>query len=397
MTTLMGFMGAALTDMAGSDSSAGTNELQTVQAIQVGNGGIQYALDKIDQGLDPSVDDKSFGAGAFTIETDPDDQLVTVTGEVGDAKRIQSLTTDFAEQVTDLNVQAVTYNGTNLKHLELTKDETLGEDGSHSAVIVSGITVTWNWGLCAQNITCEVDGGAVSKDKDKKDKDDEDSDDDSEDGDSEDDSSEDDGSDDDDSGDDSSEDDDSDSDDDGLDSRLFSKTDDDSGDDSSEDDDSGDDSSEDDSSDDEAKTKVTLCHNLTGNPHSITVSSSAESAHLGHGDTAGACPDDEEAAEEEIAVCEGYETEVSACSESTGGAAVDAIKINGEWVVKDAGAASGTKIDFEDMTFSTDQVYEIDDIQFTQPIQDESWFQVTIHFADGTSTEQSFKFSEKEE
>src|SRR3990172_7946540 len=39
---------------------------------------------------------------------------------------------------------------------------------------------------------------------------------------------------------------------------------------------------------------VTLCHNLEHNPHTITVdNSSVEQAHLRHGDTLGACEEEE--------------------------------------------------------------------------------------------------------
>jgi hypothetical protein len=35
--------------------------------------------------------------------------------------------------------------------------------------------------------------------------------------------------------------------------------------------------------------KVTMCHNIDNNPHSITVAQSAVAAHLAHGDTLGSC------------------------------------------------------------------------------------------------------------
>lgn len=44
------------------------------------------------------------------------------------------------------------------------------------------------------------------------------------------------------------------------------------------------------SDDDEEDDKVTICHVVPPTPHTITVSESALSAHLAHGDTLGACP-----------------------------------------------------------------------------------------------------------
>lgn len=57
--------------------------------------------------------------------------------------------------------------------------------------------------------------------------------------------------------------------------------------------DNGDDDDDMDDDDDDDNKKVTICHIPPGNPaakHTITVSESALDAHLGHGDTLGACP-----------------------------------------------------------------------------------------------------------
>lgn len=161
MVTLLAYIGASVSDLTSSDTSSTTNESQGLQALQVGNGGLQYALEKIETGNDPDIANQSFGKGTFTVTSDPATQLVSVTGVVGNARKVQTLTTDFAQQVMGIDVASATIKNKDLQDIEVAKN-------GNTATILTQMKVEWNWGLCAQNLTCDAStssGGSGSATK----------------------------------------------------------------------------------------------------------------------------------------------------------------------------------------------------------------------------------------
>lgn len=144
---LVGYMGASLVESLSADAADTSGELQSTQALHIGNGGIQYALDKINDGLSPDVTGKPLGVGYFDVVTNPAGQTFAVTAYAGLAKKDQSISTTFAQQCVDIDVTTATYDQKELQGIELVKT-------CNKAAIVSDVVVEWNWGACAQALSC---------------------------------------------------------------------------------------------------------------------------------------------------------------------------------------------------------------------------------------------------
>lgn len=156
LTILGAFIGTAVVEVSSSDSVNTANEMQAVQALQVGNGGVQEALQKIINGESPDVSNKAFGAGAYTIETDPSTQFVTVTAVVGAATKVQKVTTTFSEQAVTMDVTPAALDGDDLTGIELSKS-------ANNKAILTQMKVEWNWTTCAQNMECTPTTGSATE------------------------------------------------------------------------------------------------------------------------------------------------------------------------------------------------------------------------------------------
>lgn len=146
--TALSLMGTALIDMSDSGTEGSNNEIQSIQATQVGSGGLQYALNQLSYGLNPNTQNKALGEGTFSITSNPATQLVTVKSEVGKAKKNQAITTSFSTSNSNINI-----NGgqvTNNSITGLTIDKTGGKQ-----IVITGFTIDWNWNTCDANVSCE--------------------------------------------------------------------------------------------------------------------------------------------------------------------------------------------------------------------------------------------------
>lgn len=155
MVVLMGYMGASLLNLGGSDTTSGTNEMQVTQALQVGNGGIQYALDKINQGLSPVVTDQALGVGTFSVAADTPASTVTVTGRVGNARKVQTLDVDYSSSCVALEVAGayISSSGKSINGVEVIKS-------CNAKATITTMSISWNWGACSQALVCN--GNTVS-------------------------------------------------------------------------------------------------------------------------------------------------------------------------------------------------------------------------------------------
>lgn len=155
MITLGAYMATSIANLGVSDTTNTTNELQSLQANQIGNGGLQEALQKITNGQSPNVSNKIFGAGSYTIETDPSTQFVTVMSAAGDAKKTQKVTATFSQQAVTMDVTPAAINNMDLIGVELSKS-------TNKKAILTKLKVEWNWTTCAQNLTCTPTTGSAA-------------------------------------------------------------------------------------------------------------------------------------------------------------------------------------------------------------------------------------------
>lgn len=144
---VMAASAAAVVNISGSDSRQYTDNMQATQALAVGNGGIQWALDRLKRGLSPDVTDKELAPGTFTVVSNAGASLVNVTSMVGNAKKIQSVNADFSKDCVTLDTAGAYLDGDSLNNVKLIS--------SCNTPIVTKITMTWNWSQCATNLGCD--------------------------------------------------------------------------------------------------------------------------------------------------------------------------------------------------------------------------------------------------
>lgn len=152
--TILGLMGSSIVNMSSTGVRMKGQEVQTSQAVYVGNAGIQYALLKLKNGLNPNNVTKTIGAGEFTITTNPTIQEVAVSSSVGESQKSQKLQTAFTAQCLEIDpTPHVIENNNALKQIRVRKT-------CHAAAILTAIKLSWTNGG-ANNID-EIEMGPSS-------------------------------------------------------------------------------------------------------------------------------------------------------------------------------------------------------------------------------------------
>lgn len=136
--------GTALLEMNASQHVATGNEMTSIQALQVGTGGLEYAKSLLDLGLSPDVTDKQLGTGTFTITTDPATGDITVTSQVGAARKVQSINSDFAKNCVALDTSGAFTQGSDLHGIKLTKS-------CGQTAFITSMIIDWDWSDCVLN------------------------------------------------------------------------------------------------------------------------------------------------------------------------------------------------------------------------------------------------------
>lgn len=144
----------AVVNLSSVESTSYVNSQQGVQALAVGNAGIQWALDKVDNGESPDTTGKVFAQGSFDVVSDPDNSEITVTSYVGNAKKVQTLNADFSWNCVDLDVSETYTDGEQLRGIKLVKT-------CNTVATVESVSVDWDWSSCATGIGCEGDQEGV--------------------------------------------------------------------------------------------------------------------------------------------------------------------------------------------------------------------------------------------
>ena len=81
IVAILGLMGGVVTTLVATGAVSKTNELVKQQAYELVQAGFEYALKRIDDGVDPDGETKTLGAGQFTIAYSPTG-LITVGANV---------------------------------------------------------------------------------------------------------------------------------------------------------------------------------------------------------------------------------------------------------------------------------------------------------------------------
>lgn len=136
----IGFFGANLASMGSSDDQVATNDLNSLQAFYATGAGLEYAKMKIDAGQTPDVAGQPFDPGTFTIVSNAQSGLVSVTGKVGGATKSASITSTFAKDCMQFDTASVNTSGKNLNNVKLVKS-------CLQSAVMTKMNITWNWGV----------------------------------------------------------------------------------------------------------------------------------------------------------------------------------------------------------------------------------------------------------
>lgn len=137
------FFASSAVYVTNGENRATVNEMQTTQALQVGSAGLEYASKQLELGLDPSITDKALGTGSFTITTEPTSHTVTVTSFVGDARKVQSITTDnFSDNCVGFDTTSQPYiEGNDIYDVQLVQT-------CNDAAYITSMVISWDWTPC---------------------------------------------------------------------------------------------------------------------------------------------------------------------------------------------------------------------------------------------------------
>lgn len=139
---VLGLSGLSLIEMSTTENIASTNEMLTIQNLYVGQAGLETARLDLDLGNDPSVANRPFGQGSFTITTSPTTSTVFVSSTVGQSIKTQKINAPFGRDCVSLDSTGVYVDGANLRNLRLIKT-------CNTAAIVGKMIIDWNWPQCS--------------------------------------------------------------------------------------------------------------------------------------------------------------------------------------------------------------------------------------------------------
>lgn len=131
---------SALIRLTNDDMITSVNEIRANQALHVGNAGLQYALNKIENGINPHGTTKTLSNGDFVIQTFPITDTIRSTSHVGQAERIQKITAkNFAKNCIKIDSANAKILGNDLKDISIEKT-------CNDKVIITDVSFAWESG-----------------------------------------------------------------------------------------------------------------------------------------------------------------------------------------------------------------------------------------------------------
>ena len=137
LTALLSYLGTSLVTLTSAGKMMGVQDLQATKTLQVGNAGIQYALDKVNNGQSPDTT-KNFADGQFIITSDPALNQITVKSTMDDAEKIQVVSKNFSGTCVDWENSAVYDRNKKILDISLVKN-------CNNKAILTHLKGEWEW------------------------------------------------------------------------------------------------------------------------------------------------------------------------------------------------------------------------------------------------------------
>lgn len=131
---------SALVRFTSDDMVTSVNEIRANQALHIGNAGLQYALNKLESGINPHGTTKTLATGDFAIQTFPITDTVRSTSHVGAAERIQKITAkSFAKNCIEIDSSKAKILDNDLKDIYIEKT-------CNDKIIITDVSFAWESG-----------------------------------------------------------------------------------------------------------------------------------------------------------------------------------------------------------------------------------------------------------
>lgn len=141
----MGFLGTTVIDITSVDARTRSHEVQNIQALQLGNGGLQYALERLKNGFDTNNITKTLGNGEFEISTVPASSEVFVTAKVGDSAKTLKIRARFSKDCLEIDTSQIAAQNNFIEKIRFRKT-------CNSTAYLTHLSLNWQSGV-ANKIT----------------------------------------------------------------------------------------------------------------------------------------------------------------------------------------------------------------------------------------------------
>lgn len=156
-------MGMAITMLVATGAVSKTNDLVREQATALSNAGLEYALMRIGQGVDPNGNIRTLGSGTFTISYNSATGLISSTGKVNAMMGAASVGSSISGPLgytmascLTVNTGSASLTGSNKVLSGVTLQNTCG-----TAIIVSTMTDSWSPAISEKLTQIVISGSTV--------------------------------------------------------------------------------------------------------------------------------------------------------------------------------------------------------------------------------------------
>ncbi len=159
---LLSGIGISSVSMVATGEAARISTMAANQAYDIAQAGVEFAKNRIDMGINPSVQNVPFGNGSFSITSNPVSGAIYVQGQVaamdGVARKTFGLTTNFAKDCVSLDLTNAHSASSSLEALKINKS-------CLSTATINDWTISWTPDQQERVVKVQVQGQQLYDDQ----------------------------------------------------------------------------------------------------------------------------------------------------------------------------------------------------------------------------------------